>query len=112
MGRPMPRHDVAFLIRVVATLLIARVVAAPIALNPAAPSDPLRAGLILRVCTWPAQEGRPTATKLTIGEWSAAPTEELIQDLSFPTEAGSASRIHPSDPRERYTRRALDRLLC
>lgn len=57
--------------RAVLILLIVRVVAAPIALRPT--PNPTRSGVIVRICSWPAQQIRSTSGKLTVGETSITP---------------------------------------
>lgn len=108
----MPRRDAAWTARAMMVLLIARVIAAPIALNPSALTDPHRPGLIMRVCSWPVQEGRPVANKLTTGEWTPSPAVQPCQKVVPSRCAGSAARGEQADRLARHVRRALDRLQC
>jgi hypothetical protein len=109
---PISRQAVARLAQGVLLLLVVRVVAAPVALNPSGVNDPLRAGLILRVCTWPEQSIRPTSQKLTTGERTPVPVPSPALAAGPARPLICLLRVRPLADLDRYTQRALDRMLC
>lgn len=94
-------------------LLVARVVAAPIALRPASVDDPAKNGLVVRVCSWPVLQVRTASDKLTVGEGMAKPEADCPPPGSTRLDIKSSPCTrHGLSPVDAYSRRSIARLRC
>lgn len=106
----MPRHVGNIIGRAILLLLVVRVVAAPVTLRP--PAKLCRAEVVVRVCSWPAQQARSTSARLTAGERSIAPELALPHAGSPRLAAGSRLRITWISPGHLYRLRTVVHLRC
>lgn len=112
LGAMAHEHACVLLKQAVLLLLVVRVVAAPVALLPAAADDPSRGGLVVRVCSWPVEQGCPTAAKLTLGERTPSPQSDLPHAGSPGLASPSALRGHEFPALDRYPLGAPTPLRC
>ncbi|WP_406697925.1 hypothetical protein V5E97_03645 [Singulisphaera sp. Ch08] len=109
----MNGHVRAFVKKGLLFLLVARVVAAPIALRPASVNDPSQNGLVVRVCSWPVQHVRTASDKLTVGEGMAKPEADCPPPGSARLDILFSPCVrHGLSPSDAYIRRSIARLRC
>jgi len=93
-------------------LLVARVIAAPIALRPGTVDVPLQGGLVVRVCAWLVQKTWSISDKLTIGEGTDAPDAVLPTPGPPRPRSASSPRLDSLAPSDEYARRSIGSLRC
>lgn len=93
-------------------LLVVRVIGAPVALHPSPAGDASLAGLLVRVCAWPAQHDRATSRSLTIGERTLTPSADANHEGPLLLVDRSALRADHRLSVDRSTRFAIARLRC
>lgn len=102
----------ALIVKAIQFLLIARVVAAPVALRPTADEGPPQSAVVIRRCAWPAQACRITSVRITEG--GDGPPRLTSPASVVPGRAVSAAAAadRPPRPSDDDTRRALWHLRC
>src|SRR5947209_4676162 len=108
-ARFMNEHVRGFLRGTVLLPLIARVVAAPIALRRPPVGDPSRGPRVVRVCSWPLPTFLSRSDKLTIGDMTDAPEADPMRPGSSHLNTKSSPCIHPLPPGDTYARRSIAR---
>lgn len=102
----------ALVVKAIQFLLIARVLAAPVALRPATGEDASGAVLVVRVCAWPAHQSRVTSASITEGrDGGGAPSAPAVSRTRRTAHPATAAD-RPLCPFDDYARRSLWRLRC
>jgi hypothetical protein len=98
--------------RALLVLLVARVIAAPLALRPAAAGGPVRDVVVLRVCAWPAPPPGGSAADASLNGGLGAVAAGLLRWPELPA-AARPTLSSPADPHlGPFGGRAAGRLRC
>lgn len=102
----------ALLIRAMQLLLIARMVAAPVATPPTGVDNHSRALLIVRICAWAAHQSRVTTARRTVADDANAPTASPDPGPPRASILPLAPPVRRDSSLDRYSRRSTASPRC